>query len=47
MHHKSKQRRQKSWDDGVAPGVYMYVQNGAISYAIIMIIDFVSEWEVI
>ncbi len=22
MHHKSKQRRQKAWDDGVAPGVY-------------------------
>ena len=21
MHHKSKQRRQKAWDDGVAPGV--------------------------
>ncbi len=20
MHHKSKQRRQKAWDDGVAPG---------------------------
>ncbi len=21
MHHKSKQGRQKAWDDGVAPGV--------------------------
>ncbi len=20
MHHKSKQKRQKAWDDGVAPG---------------------------
>ncbi len=23
-HHKSKQRRQKAWDDGVAPGVMRY-----------------------
>ncbi len=28
MHHKSKQRRQKAWDDGVAPGVDLFLSKG-------------------
>ncbi len=30
MHHKSKQRRQKEWDDGVAPGDHTAIQNTQI-----------------